>query len=163
MLHPLPVGPKSKDTHRLSAKAASRAEPPQDSAQADQKENPSSFQGTRAQARALTLGPQDGTDRETLLPLFPSVPASLSHQAHHWPWTDPEKDCHLLKTPHHFPTHLNLPSHLPPGYPTSWILLASSQRKSKRHTAEGSFYSVKRVQGFQYYNFPHDLQFFSIS
>lgn len=88
---------------------------------------------------------------------------SLHHRAHHWPWTDSEKDCHLLKTPHHFPTKLNLPLHLPPSYPTSWILLASSQRWSMRHTQlKEAFFSNKspRFSALQFSLLPRIVQYF---
>lgn len=84
-----------------------------------QKGYPFAFQPSSAQARVFVLGPQDGTDRKSLLPLFPPpLPASFWHRAHHWRWTDSEKDCHLLKHPIILPQSYFAP-HLPSSYPTS--------------------------------------------
>lgn len=87
--------------HRLPAKATSRAEPPRDTTQADSPARegiPLFFPRHQCSGSCICTWPTRWHWQKNFAPSFFFSPC-LCHQAHHWPWTDSEKDCHLLK--HH--------------------------------------------------------------
>lgn len=109
MLHPLPPGPKGKEGSCWAAYTQAPSKSYQQG-RATSGHHSGRQPCTRRNTPLLSKAPvlrlmylhlaHKMALTEKLCSLFSLLfSPCLCHQAHHWPWTDSEKDCHLLK--HH--------------------------------------------------------------
>lgn len=167
MLHPPLAGPKSKEGSCWAAhtQAASKAKPPQDTTQADSPgpegiPYPSSFHGTSAQARVFTLAHKMALTEKLCSLFFPlSLPLSVTRLT-----TGPRQIQRRTAT---YWKHIIISSQ-------SWISLLTCPQGTQPagscwlHPRGGAwgiqlFFSNKSLRFSALDNFPHHLEFFSIS